>query len=93
MFDLNLLRETDEQNTTLEIIANREVQPLQEVRAEVADSVNTFEKANSTSKRRFEDLELEQDKLKKAIRSTANSAKNYNVKFVWYVLLNWLYDT
>ena len=74
--DLNLLRDAvDEQNRTLEIIANREIQ----VRAEVADSVKTFEKASSTSKRRFEDLELEQDKLKKALRSTASSAKNETI--------------
>ena len=78
--DLNLLRDTvDEQNRTLEIIANREILSLQEVRAEVADSVETFEKASSTSKRRFEDLEIEQDKLKKALRSTASSAKNETV--------------
>ena len=78
--DLNLLRDAvDEQNRTLEIIANREIQSLQEVRAEVADSVKTFEKASSTSKRRFEDLELEQDKLKKALRSTASSAKNETI--------------
>jgi hypothetical protein len=74
--DLNLLRDTiDEQNKTFKIIANKEVQSLQKFRAEFADSVKTFEKANGTFKRRYEDLELELDKLKKAIRSTANSAK------------------
>jgi hypothetical protein len=57
----------DEQNKTLEIIANSKAHSCQELWTELTDSVNRLEKTNTTTKRQLKDLELEQEKLKKAV--------------------------
>ena len=75
--DLNLLREAvDEQNNTLNIVANTRTQPSPELRAEFANCFNKLEATNIANRKQFETLELGQDNLKKAVKSVANTAKN-----------------
>lgn len=76
--DLNLLRETiDEQNKTLNLLADRKGQPHPAHKPELADRIEMMEKTYTSNKTRIETLEINQENLKKAIKSVATNAENH----------------
>ena len=75
--DLNLLRETvDAQNRTLGLIADGKDQPHQAQRSELSLRIGKLEATRIADKSQIETLEIDQENLKKAIKSVAINAEN-----------------
>ena len=75
--DLNLLRETvDEQNRTLGLIADGKDQPHQAQKSELSLRIDRMEATRIADKSQIETLEIDQENLKKAIKSVATNAEN-----------------
>ena len=76
--DLNLLRETvDEQNRTLGLLADKKDQPHQINGGELSVRIEKLEDTRIAVKTQIETLEMNQENMKKAIKSVATTAENH----------------